>query len=223
MISGLVNSAVALVSSTVHAIHNPNRGEAVAAVGELTAGPALTSILSAMMGDAQGRKIMKHQPRVTDDVLEYAKTLPEGTLGSKYSKYMIENSFLPSGRPPVLHIQDPTLKYIVTRYRESHDFLHAVTGCTRTVEDEVALKMFEWYHTGLPIGVLAILGGMPHLSQSQMASVLTRHREWARQNRPQSLHGQRVVLNYMVVPWEEMLPLEHASVLDYTGYTIFPK
>jgi ubiquinone biosynthesis protein COQ4 len=121
-----------------------------------------------------------------------------------------------------MHITDPALRYVMQRYREAHDFIHAVTGCGRTVDEEVALKLFEWYHTGLPIGVLAVIGGAPHLNRQTFTSVVTTHRRWAESNKPTNIHGARQVLNYMVVPWEQLLELPHAEVLKLTGYTAFP-
>ncbi len=222
MFSQLVTSAHALGVATVLAIQNPNKGDAVAAVAELTAGPALRGIRTIMMADVEGRRILKNRPVVTDDLLTRALTLPPGTFGYAYAQYMSKNAFLPSGRPPVVHITDPTLRYVMQRFRETHDFIHAATGCSRSVEHEVALKMFEWYHTGLPIGVLAIVGGTPHLSRETFASVITTHRAWAFGNRPTARHGDRQVVNYMTVPWEQLLELPHEHVLALTGYTPFP-
>ena len=204
------------------AMRDPNKGDAVATVGEITAGPALRTILSVMMADMEGRRIVKDRPRVTDELLEHAKTLPPSSFGRAYADYMTSNEFLPSGRPVVQHVQDPTLQYVMQRYREAHDFIHAATGCGRTVEDEVALKLFEWYHTGLPIGVLAVVGGSPHLTRETFNAVVTTHRQWAERNRPTSTHGGHQVLNYMVVPWDQLLEKSHAEVLDFTGYSRFP-
>jgi hypothetical protein len=32
--------------------------------------------------------------------------------------------------------------------------------------------MFEFVHTGLPLGALAVVGGMPHLSKAQAQAML---------------------------------------------------
>ncbi|BFZ54903.1 Ubiquinone biosynthesis protein [Savitreella phatthalungensis] len=52
------------------------------------------------------------------------------------------------------------LAYVMQRYRECHDFYHAVTGLPIIVEGEIALKWFEWANMGLPVALLSGAGGM---------------------------------------------------------------
>lgn len=213
-----LTNAAEFAYSTFGAIKNPDQGHLVAAIGELTSGRSLEHMLTIMMQNRTGRRVLRHQPRVTDELLAAAGKCPEGSFGRAYADYMNKNQFLPSGRTAVRFISDPRLSYVMTRYRETHDFLHAAVGCGRTVEEEVALKMFEFVQTGLPLGALAVVGGMPHLSAEQAKGMLTSHRAWAMQNAPTDDGAIKFFLN---VYWEDWLERPHADVLQFTGYKPF--
>jgi ubiquinone biosynthesis protein COQ4 len=59
---------------------------------------------------------------------DYLSSLPENTLGYSYFKYMSSNGFKSSDRPKVRFVDDAQLAYIMTRYREIHDFYHVLSG-----------------------------------------------------------------------------------------------
>ena len=226
--AALTSQAGSFVSAAAGAIQNPDKGDMVARVGEISANltGSLQGMQKSMMGTRAGRSILMHQPRIADDTLFKAREMKEGTFGNVYAQFMDANEFLPSGRPPVENITDPFEAYVMTRYRECHDFLHSVLLCGRSVEEEIAVKMVEFHHTGLPIGALAVIGGMPHLSQDAVKRVLGQHRDWARRNAPKDhLHlppnGEPATRNFLCVPWEDMLALPHEEVLVRVGMVPF--
>lgn len=51
-------------------------------------------------------------------------------------------------RPSVRFIDDPELAYVMTRYRQVHDFWHVLSGLETDVFGEIALKWFEFMQTG---------------------------------------------------------------------------
>jgi ubiquinone biosynthesis protein COQ4 len=212
---------VAFAVESLKAIRDPTDADAVSAVGELSSLDSLEHMKNCMMADKRGRNILRHKPVVGDDVLEYSRTLPADTFGHRYAAYMDHNHFTPSGRTPVKHVADPTLAYVMTRYRQCHDFLHTITGCGRSVEEELAVKILEWRHTGLPLGLLAVAGGWPHLNPAQRAHMRV-YAQWAYQNAPCCVHGERQVLMYLNVPWEDMLAKGVDDVVAFSGITPLP-
>ena len=197
-----LSRTVLLVSNAAKAISNPDDGAAVAAVGELTAIRSAGTMLSAMLEDKDGRYLLRQRPRISDDTLKYAETLQVGTVGKAYAVYMQENGFLPSGRAPIRFIEDENLSYVVCRYREVHDFLHVITGCDRTVLGELALKGFEYSQSGIPLGLLSIAGGAPHLTTAQRHHLTSKLLPWAADHRVGGPLGSRFFLN---VVWEDEL------------------
>ncbi|KAG5511120.1 hypothetical protein GH5_07327 [Leishmania sp. Ghana 2012 LV757] len=219
--AALAHQAGAFAVESLRAIRDPTNGDAVSAVGELSSLDSLENMKNCMMADMRGRNILKHRPVVGNEVLEFSRGLAPSTFGFRYAAYMDRNHFLPGGRTVVRHIADPTLAYVMTRYRQCHDFLHAITGCGRTVEEELALKIFEWKHTGLPLGLLSVVGGAPRLSTTQWANMRL-YWEWASLNAPSSHHGQPAIPMYLNVPWEDMLAKKYDEVVAYTGIMPLP-
>ncbi|KPI89712.1 putative Ubiquinone biosynthesis protein-like protein [Leptomonas seymouri] len=213
--------AAVFAVESLKAIRNPTNADAVSAVGELSSLNSLKRMKECMMADKSGRYILKHKPMVGDEVLEYSRTLPANTFGHRYASYMDRNHFTPSGRTPVKHVADPTLAYVMTRYRQCHDFLHTLTDCGRSVEEELAVKILEWKHTGLPLGMLAVAGGWPHLNQAQRANMRV-YATWADLNAPCAIHGKRQVPMYLNVVWEDMLSKDFDEVTAFSGITPLP-
>lgn len=219
--AALAHQAGAFAVESLKAIRDPNDGDAVAAVGELSSLNSLEYMKACMMADKRGRYILKHQPIIGDELLEYSRGLAPSTFGHRYAAYMDHNHFTPSGRTVVKHIADPTLAYVMTRYRQCHDFLHTLSDCGRSVEEELAVKILEWKHTGIPLGLLAVAGGAPNMTRAQREHIRVYWR-WASSNAPCCCHGERAVPMYLNVPWEDMMAKEFDEVVAYTGITPLP-
>lgn len=216
--ASLSRQTAAFAVESLKAIRDPTDADAVSAVGELSSLNSLEYMKNCMMADKRGRNILRHKPNIRDDVLEFSRTLPANTFGHRYATYMDHNHFTPDGRTAVKHVADPTLAYVMTRYRQCHDFLHTIAGCGRSVEEELAVKLLEWKHTGLPLGLLAVAGGWPHLNAAQR-SHMRRYAQWADYNAPCAVHGKRQVLMCLNVPWEEMLDKDFDEVVQVSGIT----
>lgn len=212
----LAAQATAFAYYSARAIADPNDAEAVAAVGELSAVGALEGMRRRMLGSQTGRYILQVQPQVRDSLLEDARQMPEGSFGRRYAAYMDFNKFTPEGRTAVQHISDPLLAYIMTRYRQCHDFLHTCADCGRTVHEEVAVKLLEYQHTGLPLGLLALPGGGVHLYEKELSQYRA-YWKWAQLNAPCSTHGKKQLPFYLNHVWEDLLELPMEEVTNITG------
>jgi ubiquinone biosynthesis protein COQ4 len=76
-------------------------------------------------------------------------------------------------------VDDEELAYVMRRYRECHDFFHTLTGLGVTVEEELALKWFEWVQTGLPMTMLSSLFGHLRLTSSERSRLFQNYVPWA--------------------------------------------
>ncbi|CCW66732.1 unnamed protein product [Phytomonas sp. Hart1] len=218
----LARQITAFAFQSSKAIRDPSNADAVAAVGELSALHALENMKSRMMADLTGRAILLKQPLVTDELLAVAEKQPVHTFGRRYVAYMIHNRFNPDDRTPVLYIADPILRYIMTRYRQCHDFLHTLSGCGRTVEEELVVKILEWQHTGLPLGFLSLLGGGVYLTSEQRQK-LKIYWEWGKENSPRCVHGEKQIPFYLNIDWEAMICKPFDEVVAITGITPLPE
>lgn len=57
----------------------------------------------------------------------------------------------PDSREPVRFLEDPDLAYVMTRYRESHDLVHAALNMPTNMLGEVTVKWIEALNIGLPM------------------------------------------------------------------------
>lgn len=67
------------------------------------------------------------------------------------------------------------------RYRECHDFSHALTGLPVVREGEVALKAFEWANTGLPMTGLSVFSALT-LKKGERKRFRETYLPWALRN-----------------------------------------
>ena len=76
-----------------------------------------------------GLEILKDRPRVTEETMDlsHLSTLPTNTFGYHYYRFMHDNG-LSAQRATTKFVEDEELAYVMTRYRENHDFLHTLTG-----------------------------------------------------------------------------------------------
>lgn len=111
-----------------------------------------------MLSHPTGRRILRDRPRITSSTLSlaYLRSLPKNTVGRAYVGWLDREGVSPDTRATVRHIDDEECAYVMQRYRECHDFYHALTGLPIVREGEVALKAFEFANTGLPMTGLAV-------------------------------------------------------------------
>ena len=75
----------------------------------------------------------------------------QNTIGSAYIQWLDREGVSPDTRVPVRYIDDEELAYIYQRYRECHDFYHAITGLPIIIEGEIAVKVLEFTNIGIPM------------------------------------------------------------------------
>jgi ubiquinone biosynthesis protein COQ4 len=177
------------------AARDPTRADAVAAVGELTGEHALQRLLRSMQADPVGRIILAEKPIVSKATIPYEKLLESAvdendplqkgvTFGQAYGWFLKSHGFDPDERDTVKYVSDPDLAYVITRYRQCHDFWHALTGLPPTVPGELGLKWLELFITGLPVTALSVsFGSLFTLSAKERHIVMDIYLPWARKQR----------------------------------------
>jgi ubiquinone biosynthesis protein COQ4 len=59
-------------------------------------------------------------------------------------KYIDQHDFSPDERTVVRFMMDEDAAYVMTRYRQVHDFWHVLADLPPTILGEIALKAFEF-------------------------------------------------------------------------------
>jgi len=188
--SFLQRLALATHSATT-AFADPTRADAVAALGEVTGHVSLTQMYDRMMSDPTGQRILRDQPLVSnstidmDDLFQQLKRARESnkgeelTFGQAYAAFMEEHGYDPDERSEVKYITDPELAYIMLRYRQCHDYWHALTGLPPTVLGELGLKWLELLQTGLPVAALSATVGSLRLNAQERDILNNQYLPWA--------------------------------------------
>ncbi|KAK2753760.1 Ubiquinone biosynthesis protein [Onygenales sp. PD_40] len=200
------------IGSAVGSLVNPRRGDLIASLGEATATPFfIYRLRDAMLSDPTGRRILRDRPRITSKTLdvEYLRTLPANSVGRVYVGWLDREGVSPDTRNNVQYIDDEECAYVMQRYRECHDFYHAVTGLPVMVEGEVALKAFEFLNTLLPMTGLSMFAVM-RLKPAERERFFKLHLPWA----VKSGLGSKEVIN---VYWEEQLERDVDELREELG------
>lgn len=171
-----------MVGSSIGLFLHPERNEFIVGLGESTAFPfVLRKIRDTMLLDRTGRQILRERPRITLSLLDldYLRTLPENSLGHTYVKWLDREGVSPDTRVEVRYIDDEELAYVFQRYRECHDFYHAITGLPIIIEGEIAVKVFEFMNIGMPMPGLGALFAPFPLKASQRKRLREVYYPWA--------------------------------------------
>ncbi|OTA98439.1 hypothetical protein M426DRAFT_325977 [Hypoxylon sp. CI-4A] len=193
-----IERAALAVGSGVMSFIDPYRHDMIAALGEATASPYFIERLrKAMLASPTGRRILRDRPRMTSQSLNLPRlrAMPPNSVGATYAAWLDREGVSPDTRDPVRYVDDAECAYVMQRYRESHDFYHALTGLPIVREGEVALKAFEFANTLLPMTGLSMLA-LTTLKPAERKRFWRIYGPWAVRN---GLKSDEVINVY----WEE--------------------
>ncbi|RAL10565.1 ubiquinone biosynthesis protein COQ4, partial [Aspergillus homomorphus CBS 101889] len=200
------------VGSAFGALINPRRADLIATCGEATATPYfIYRLRDAMLSDRTGRQILRDRPRITSQTLQlpYLRTLPENTVGRTYATWLDREGVSPDTRDNVQYIDDPECAYVMQRYRECHDFYHAVTGLPIFVEGELALKAFEFLNTLIPMTGLSLFASV-RLKPAERERLFKIYLPWAVRS---GLKSKELINVY----WEKILEKDVGELREELG------
>jgi ubiquinone biosynthesis protein COQ4 len=166
------------------AIADPERGDLVAGLGDVTGGRQLERIRVRLMATTSGRQLLEEKPLITNERIGFASLheLPDGSMGKLYAEYMNTHSFNADERTIVKNIMCPDTAYVMARHRQIHDFWHVLSDLPPTILGEVALKWFEWKLTGLPVGGFSSLLGPLKLPPNEVRLLVRVYLPWVRRS-----------------------------------------
>lgn len=152
-----------------------------------------------MLSDKTGRRILRERPRITSQTMsiKYLRDLPSNSVGRAYVDWLDREGVGPDTRDAVRYIHDEECAYVMQRYRESHDFYHALTGLPVFIEGEVALKGFEFANTLLPMAGLSLFA-FSRMKPLERRRFWNTYLPWALSN---GLKSKEVINIY----WEEQV------------------
>lgn len=204
--------------SGIAAFVQPRRADLVATFGEMTAQPFFARRLKAqMLAHPVGRQLLREKPRITSQSLDLAhlRALPPTTVGHEYVRWLDREHVSPDTRLPVRYIDDPDEAYVIQRYRECHDFYHAIAGLPVVMEGEVAVKAFEFANLGIPMTGLAFVSQYLKMSKPMQQRLYKIYLPWAIAN---GLKAECLLNVY----WEKELETNAAELRRRIGISLPP-
>ena len=169
-----------------------------------------------MLSDPLGRQILRDRPRITSQSMSPAKLreLPDQSVGRTYVRWLDREGTSPDTRDSVRYIDDEECAYVMQRYRECHDFYHALTGLPVFVEGEVALKAFEFANTLLPMTGLSLFA-VARMKPAEKKRFWKTYLPWAIGN---GLNSNKIINVY----WEKELERDVNDLRKDLGIEIPP-
>ncbi|XP_070844617.1 ubiquinone biosynthesis protein COQ4 homolog, mitochondrial isoform X1 [Chaetodon trifascialis] len=179
-----IQKSLLAIGSGVAALWDPYRYDMVAVLGETTGHLALINLRNRMRNDPEGLTILTERPRIRLSTLDLDKmaSLPDGSFGKEYLRFLEDNDVTPDSRTDVKFVDSEELAYVMQRYREVHDLMHTLLGMPTNMLGEVAVKCFEAAQTGLPMCALGGVLGPLRLNSRRLQSLLTSLGPWALKN-----------------------------------------
>ncbi|KAI1730576.1 coenzyme Q (ubiquinone) biosynthesis protein coq4 domain-containing protein [Ditylenchus destructor] len=173
--------AILSVGSALMSIFDPKRGDMIATMGETALPiPVLKNLYDRMQRDIVGRELLRTKPRINNSTIDrqYIRSLPDGTLGREYARFLDNLKTSPDARPPVQYVDDPELVFVMQRYRETHDFTHTLLEMRPNMLGEVTVKYFEAIQLGLPMCIMAAIFGGVRLGPKHREQLLKHNLPW---------------------------------------------
>ena len=205
------------IGSALGSMSNHHRHDLIASLGESTASPYFISRLRArMLSDPTGRRILRDKPRISSKTLSlpHLRSLPANSVGKAYADWLDREGVTPDTRDQVRYIDDPEEAYVMQRYRETHDFIHAITGLPVIIEGELAVKAFEFSNTVLPMTGLS-LAAIVRLKSAERKRFFEVYGPWALRN---GLQSEECICVY----WEEELDTDADELRRRLGIEMPP-
>lgn len=170
------------IISGLKSYFHPEDGMNIVQLGEATALPVfLENLKSTMLSDETGRRILREQPNIHSETLNMDKLskMPKNTLGYTFYKWLKKEGVSPDTRAPVRYIDDPVHAYVFKRYRQCHDFYHAINDLPIIIEGEIAIKALEGTNMGVPMALLGTLLAPMRLKKIQKERLYDVYLPWA--------------------------------------------
>ncbi len=213
-----IQSLSLTVYSATKAFVDPERHDMVATLSELTGHVALQNMYNSMMASKTGQRILTERPVVSKATIDIEKLeqMNKNSFGYAYAMFLKRNGFDPDMRADVKYVNDDELKYVMMRYRQSHDYYHVITDLPPTVPGELALKFAELFQTGLPVCALSATVGSFKLADEE-------RKLWRDQYLPWAIKVGKDGEKWMNIYWEEEFDQDLEELRRKIGVVIAPK
>ncbi|SPO30771.1 related to COQ4 - responsible for restoring ubiquinone biosynthesis in coq4 mutant [Ustilago trichophora] len=165
--------ALLTAGSALGLLNNPSRGDLLSMLTQVSSGASLAHLLESMRSTESGRRLLIERPSVNSETVDvdYLASLERGKFGREWIEWLKENGVGPDGRAEADYMSTSEHKYLIQRYRESHDFYHLLLRMPVTQLGETIVKYFEMAQMNMPVAGFAAAGGTLRILASNLSSL----------------------------------------------------
>ncbi|WFD29482.1 Ubiquinone biosynthesis protein [Malassezia sp. CBS 17886] len=140
---------------------NPARGDLLSVLTQVSSFPTIDRLVEQMRSTHEGRRLLLARPSLNSSTVDIPalEQLADGTFGREWVRWLHANHVGPDGRCEARYMPTLETRYVIQRYRETHDFYHVLLGMPTSTLGETVVKYFEFAHMHLPVAALAAAGG----------------------------------------------------------------
>lgn len=196
-----------VLGATARVLRDSNRITDIHLVADITSRERFAALLRKQRAGGKEPEILAARPEIDDTTVDFAalRQLPETTLGGAYVRHLDRNALsIYTGATSRKFVHDADVRYLIHRYRQTHDIWHVLVGVGTKGHEEVLLHAFTLGLMGLPVSAMIVaLGTVKHI-------VLERRWRALRHGLREAFANGRAAAPLVTVRWESLWdrPLE---------------
>ncbi len=155
------NELLLVLGATGRVLRDSDRIDDIHLVADITSRERFRTLL-ARSATSPRADILVRQPEINDDTVDFGHlaALPADTLGGAFARHLQRHALEIYTKPTSdRFIDDPDIRYLVHRYRQTHDIWHVLVGLGTQGHEEVLLHGFIYGQLRLPVSALILLFG----------------------------------------------------------------
>lgn len=156
-----------MIAATARVLRDSNRTEDVHRVEEITGRGQVEALLAGAGRDLGLAALLRERPEIDRTTVDFEalRRLGPETLGGAYVRHLDDNRLEVYETPTSAEfIADADARYLIHRYRQTHDLWHVLLGVGVRGHEEVLIHAFAYGQVGLPVSAMIMaLGGIKHL------------------------------------------------------------
>jgi ubiquinone biosynthesis protein COQ4 len=169
--AGLLKDGYRVGQAIVRVLGDSTKTHEIHRVEEITGRPRFRAIRAEMEHTAEGQRLLAERPELSSELVDYdhLRALPETTFGGAYVRHLDNNGITADYQAAATrHVDDPTMAYLMRRFRQTHDVWHALLGLGIAGHEEVVIHWFSYGQLRLPVSaMIMLLGTMKHIVLEQ--------------------------------------------------------
>lgn len=164
------------VGSSLGLLVSPRRGDLLTVLTQVSSYPRIDHLVQQMHSTHEGRRLLVERPSLNSHTVntDALAQLPEHTFGRVWLEWLRANLVRPDGRCEARYMPTFETRYVIQRYRETHDFYHVLLGMPTSTLGETVVKYFEASHMHLPVAALSAVGGSARIINDDRRALLSR-------------------------------------------------